>query len=359
MTHKLFEPLTLRGVTFRNRIWAPPMCQYVVEQHDGVPTPWHLVHLGQFAIGGAGAIIVEATGVVPEGRISPRDLGLWNDEQRDAFTPIVDFVHSQGAKIGIQLAHAGRKASTYGEYDAEGKSGSLSTEDGAWVTVAPSTIAFDGLDTPEALDEAGLAEVKAAFVAAANRALDAGFDFLELHAAHGYLLHSLISPLSNQRTDEYGGSLENRARLLLEIVDAVRAEIADTVPLFVRLSATDWTEGGVTIDETVQLSSWLKEHGVDFIDVSTGGNVLAEIPVGPGYQTPFASRVRAEAGIPTGAVGLINDPLQAEHVLVTGQADVVLIGRELLRNPRLPIQAQEALRFDAGLVPGPYRRAHR
>lgn len=359
MSHKLFEPLTLRGVTFRNRIWVPPMCQYVVEKHDGVPTAWHLAHLGQFAIGGAGAIIVEATAVVPEGRISPEDLGLWNDEQRDAFRPIVDFVHAQGAQLGIQLAHAGRKASTYREYDTHGKTGSLSQADGAWQTVAPSAIAFEGLAMPEALDAAGIAAVKDAFVASARRAIDAGFDFLEIHAAHGYLLHSFFSPLSNERSDEYGGSLENRARLLLEIVDALRAEIPETMPLFVRVSATDWTEGGVTIDDTVQLAKWLREHGVDLIDVSTGGNVLAQIPVGPGYQTNFASEIRAEAGIPTGAVGLINDPLQAEHVLVTGQADVVLIGRELLRNPRLPIQAQQALRYDAGLVPAPYRRAHR
>lgn len=359
MSHKLFEPLTLRGVTFRNRIWVPPMCQYQVEKGDGIPTGWHFAHLGQFAIGGAGAIIAEATAVVPEGRISPQDLGLWNDEQRDAFAPIVDFVHSQDAQIGIQLAHAGRKASTYREYDTHGKTGSLSQADGAWQTVAPSAIAFEGFAMPEALDAAGIAAVKDAFVASARRAVDAGFDFLEIHAAHGYLLHSFFSPLSNERTDEYGGSLENRARLLLEIVDALRAEIPETMPLFVRISATDWTEGGVTIDDSVQLSRWLREHGVDLIDVSTGGNVLAQIPVGPGYQTNFASEIRAEAGIPTGAVGLINDPLQAEHVLVTGQADVVLMGREMLRNPRLPIQAQQALRYDAGLVPAPYRRAHR
>ena len=359
MSHKLFEPLTLRGVTFRNRIWVPPMCQYQVQKGDGIPTGWHFAHLGQFAIGGAGAIIAEATAVVPEGRISPQDLGLWNDEQRDAFALIVDFVHSQDAQIGIQLAHAGRKASTYREYDTHGKTGSLSQADGAWQTVAPSAIAFEGFAMPEALDAAGIAAVKDAFVASARRAVDAGFDFLEIHAAHGYLLHSFFSPLSNERTDEYGGSLENRARLLLEIVDALRAEIPETMPLFVRISATDWTEGGVTIDDSVQLSRWLREHGVDLIDVSTGGNVLAQIPVGPGYQTNFASEIRAAAGIPTGAVGLINDPLQAEHVLVTGQADVVLMGREMLRNPRLPIQAQQALRYDAGLVPAPYRRAHR
>ena len=359
MSHKLFEPLTLRGVAFRNRIWVPPMCQYQVEKGDGIPTGWHFAHLGQFAIGGAGAIIAEATAVVPEGRISPQDLGLWNDEQRDAFALIVDFVHSQDAQIGIQLAHAGRKASTYREYDTHGKTGSLSQADGAWQTVAPSAIAFEGFAMPEALDAAGIAAVKDAFVASARRAVDAGFDFLEIHAAHGYLLHSFFSPLSNERTDEYGGSLENRARLLLEIVDALRAEIPETMPLFVRISATDWTEGGVTIGDSVQLSRWLREHGVDLIDVSTGGNVLAQIPVGPGYQTNFASAIRAEAGIPTGAVGLINDPLQAEHVLVTGQADVVLMGREMLRNPRLPIQAQQALRYDAGLVPAPYRRAHR
>ncbi|MFD2759061.1 NADH:flavin oxidoreductase/NADH oxidase [Gulosibacter faecalis] len=359
MSHKLFEPLTLRGVEFRNRIWVPPMCQYQVESHDGVATAWHFAHLGQFAIGGAGAIIVEATGVVPEGRIAREDLGLWNDEQRDALRPIVDFAHSQGAAIGVQLAHAGRKASTYREYDTGGKSGSVPIEDGGWETVAPSAIAFDGLATPRALDADGIAAVRQGFVDAARRAVEAGFDFVEIHAAHGYLLHEFFSPLSNERTDDYGGSLENRARLHLEIVDAVRAEVPETMPVFVRVSATDWTAGGVTVEDTVQLATWLRGHGVDLLDVSTGGNVLAEIPVGPGYQTEFAERVRAEAGMPTAAVGMINHPLQAEHVLLTGQADAVLVGREMLRNPRFAIEAQRELRYDAGLVPGPYLRAHR
>ncbi|HWS32926.1 MAG TPA: NADH:flavin oxidoreductase/NADH oxidase [Actinoplanes sp.] len=355
MSQRLFEPLTLRGVEIRNRIWIPPMCQYAVEEHDGIPTDWHLVHLGGLARGGAGAVIVEATGVVPEGRISPRCLGLWNDEQRDAFAPIVRFIKSQGAVAGIQLAHAGRKGGTWPGWGTE-KTGSIPLDQGGWETTGPSAVAFPGLRAPRELDQAGIDEVISAFAAAARRAVDAGFELLEIHGAHGYLVHEFLSPLSNHRTDTYGGSLENRARLLLEIVGAVRAEVGESVPLAVRLSATDWTGGGVTIDETVQVASWLGDHGIDLIDVSTGGNVVAPIPAGPGYQVPFATAIRSGSKVPVAAVGLITDPLQAEQILLTEQADVVLVGRETLRDPHFPLRAAKALGVGTPPVPGPYLR---
>lgn len=358
MSHLLFEPLTLRGLTFRNRAWVPPMCQYSVENLDGVATPWHVVHYGALARGGAGAIIVEATGVTPEARISAKDLGLWNDEQRDALVPVVDFMHSQGAAAGIQLAHAGRKASTYPEWGTE-HDGSLSESDGGWQTLAPSAEPFPGLDTPHELTAAEIAEIVTAFAASARRSIEAGFDFVGIHGAHGYLLHEFLSPLSNTRTDSYGGSPENRARLLLEIVDATRAEVGEDVPVLVRLSATDWTEGGLNLEDTVALSGWLKDHGVDLVDVSTGGNVMAQIPVGPGYQTTFADGIRAQAGIPTAAVGLITEPFQAEHILATEQADVVLLGRESLRDPNFPIRAADALRHQIDYKPAQYHRAYK
>lgn len=351
MTHALFDPITLRGLEIRNRVWIPPMCQYMVEAQDGVPTPWHLVHLGGLARGGAGAVVVEATGVVPEGRISPQDLGLWNDEQRDAFRPITDFVHSQGAVAGIQLAHAGRKASTSRGWGPSAGAGTVGADQGGWQPVGPSPIAFPGLATPTELTAEGIAEVVRAFAASARRAVDAGFDLLELHGAHGYLLHEFLSPLSNERNDQYGGSLENRARALLETVDAVRAEVGEDVPLVVRLSATDWVEGGWDLPETEQVSAWLGEHGVDLVSVSTGGNVAdAAIPVGPGYQLPFATAIRQATGVPVAAVGMIDDPFQAEQIVALGQADVVLVGRGALRDPNFPIRAAQALRVDL-----PYR----
>lgn len=359
MSHVLFEPISLRGLEVRNRLWVPPMCQYVVEARDGVPVPWHLMHYGSFARGGAGAIIVEATGVVPEGRISANDLGLWNDVQRDAFRPIVGLVHSLGAKIGVQLAHAGRKASIYREWGVP-RQGSLLPADGGWQTVAPSAVAFGELAEPVALDESGISGVVDAFVAAARRAIDAGFDFAEIHAAHGYLLHEFLSPVSNLRTDQYGGSLENRARLLLRIVDAVRGAIGETVPLCVRLSATDWVEGGLTVEETSQVVSWLGEHGADLADISSGGNVPnAPIPVGPGYQVPLATAVKQATGIPVAAVGMIDEPFQAEQVVATGLADVVLVGRQFLRDPAFGLHAAEQLKVELPYVPAPYRRAFR
>ena len=352
---QLFSPITLRDVTVRNRVWVAPMCQYSAV--DGVPNDWHLVHLGSFARGGAGLVFTEATAVVPEGRISPEDTGLWNDEQQAAWARIVDFVHGQGATAGIQLAHAGRKASTYSGFTVE--RGAVADTDGGWRPVAPSAEPFPQLrDDPEPLDLAGIARVVTAFGDAAERAVAAGFDVLEVHAAHGYLLHEFLSPLSNHREDEYGGSFDNRVRLVTEVVREVRARVAVGVPVVVRLSATDWAEGGWSGDDTVRLAGVLREEGVDLVDTSTGGNVLADIPVAPGFQVPFARRVRTEAGIPSGAVGLITEPKQAEEILAEGSADVVLLGRELLRDPHWPLRAAYELgETGAELWPVQYRRA--
>ena len=354
---QLFSPITLRDVTIRNRVWVAPMCQYSAV--DGVPNDWHLVHLGSFARGGAGLVFTEATAVVPEGRISPEDTGIWNDEQQAAWARIVDFVHGQGARAGIQLAHAGRKGSTFSGFT--GRTGGVPDEEGGWTPVGPSATAYPGLRDPRALDLDGIREVVTAFGDAAERALAAGFDVLELHGAHGYLLHEFLSPLSNERTDEYGGSFENRVRLLLEVVAEVRGRVPAGTPVVVRLSATDWAEGGWDDDQTVRLAALLAGAGVDLVDTSTGGNVRAQIPVGPGYQVPFARRVRAEAGIPSGAVGLITDPKQAEDILAEGSADVILLGRELLREPHWPLRAAAELGVEdeeqAALWPVPYLRA--
>ncbi|OII24482.1 NADH:flavin oxidoreductase/NADH oxidase [Curtobacterium sp. MCBA15_013] len=356
MTHALFEPITIRDLTVRNRIWVSPMCQYSVEAQDGVPTPWHLVHLGGFAKGGAGAVVVEATGVVPEGRISPQDLGLWNDEQRDAFRPIVDFIHSQGAAAGVQLAHAGRKASTFRPW--ESTHGSVPADQGGWNTVAPSAVAFDGYAEPRELATEDIRVVALAFAAAARRSVEAGFDLVEIHAAHGYLLHQFLSPLSNHRTDSYGGSLENRARALLEVLDAVRAEVGAGFPVVVRFSATDWIPGGLTLEETTQVARWAAEHGADLADVSTGGNAAsAPIPVGPGYQVPFADAIKRDAGIGTIAVGMISEAFQAEQIVATGQADVVMVGREFLRDPGFPLRAAVELGVSVDYEPQQYHRA--
>jgi 2,4-dienoyl-CoA reductase-like NADH-dependent reductase (Old Yellow Enzyme family) len=354
---QLFTPITLRDVTVRNRVWVAPMCQYSAV--DGLPDDWHLVHLGSFARGGAGLVFTEATAVTPEGRISPQDTGIWNDEQQAAWARIVDFVHRQGATAGMQLGHAGRKASTYSGFN--GRRGGVADADGGWRPVAPSADPFPGLrEDPQALDLAGIAGIVTAFGDAAERAIAAGFDVLEVHAAHGYLLHQFLSPLSNHRDDAYGGSFDNRVRLLLEIVREVRSRVAAGVPVIVRVSATDWVEGGWSEEETVRLSGLLRREGVDLIDTSTGGNVLADIPVEPGYQVPFARRIRAEADIPTGAVGLITEPKQAEEILAEGSADVVLLARELLREPHWPLRAAYELgETDTDLWPVQYRRAAR
>ncbi len=342
----LFSPLTIRNTTFANRVWLAPMCQYSAT--DGVPDDWHLVHLGARATGGFGLLLTEATAVVPEGRISPQDTGIWNDEQTDSWARIVAFVHRENTKIGIQLAHAGRKASTYRPWSAV--QGSVPESDGGWPTVAPSAQAFDGYAEPVALTIDELAGVVAAFRAAAQRADRAGFDVVEIHAAHGYLLHQFLSPLSNARTDGYGGELAGRARLLLEIVAAVR-EVWSDKPIFVRLSGTDWVEGGWTIEQTVELTGWLQSAGVDFVDMSSGGNVRdAPIPVEPNYQVPLASAVRREVAIPVGAVGLITEPEQAEQIIAGGHADVVLLARAALRDPAWPHRAAHQLGLTHGQI---------
>ena len=337
---ELFTPVRLRGLEVRNRVWVSPMCQY--SSTDGLPNQWHLVHLGSFARGGAGLVFTEAAAVLPEGRISPQDAGIWSTDQQDAWTGIVDFLHGQGARAGIQLAHAGRKASTHAPWDGHGP---VTNADGGWQPVAPSPLPFPGLrQDPRELTTSEIADVVAAFAAAAERSLGAGFDLLELHAAHGYLLHEFLSPLSNDRSDEYGGSFENRTRLLLEVVDAVRSVVPDQTPLVVRISATDWTEGGWTVEDSVRLSALLAEHGVDLVDVSSGGNVAhASIPVGPGYQVDFARQIRTEAGVATGAVGMITEPKQAEEILTEGSADVVLLARALLRDPHWTLRAAHDL----------------
>lgn len=341
---RLAKPMTLRGLTIRNRMWVPPMCQYHVRAQDGVPEPWHLVHYGSLAVGGFGLIIAESTGIVPEGRISPECTGIWNDEQVEAWRGIVHFVHSQGAAMGVQLNHAGRKASTIPMRPGLG-SGSVPVDEGGWETVAPSPIAADGQDTPRELTTEEVSALPAQFAAAAERAMAAGFDTVELHAAHGYLLHQFLSPLTNQREDEYGGDFEGRTRLLLETVDTVRGVLNNDTPLLVRLSATDWTKGGWLLEDSVRLAPLLKERGVDLMDISTGGNVRAKIPVEPGYQVPMASALR-ETGMPTAAVGLITNPEHAEYILEDGHADAILLGREALRNPQWPNHALKQLGAD-------------
>ncbi|MBB6627135.1 NADH:flavin oxidoreductase/NADH oxidase [Nocardioides sp. KIGAM211] len=340
---QLFTPITLRDVTVRNRVWVAPMCQYSAV--DGVPHDWHLVHLGSFARGGAGLVITEATAVVPEGRISPADTGIWNELQQQVWSRIVDFLHTQGATAGIQLAHAGRKASAQAPWTGRGPA---ADDEGGWTPVGPSATPFPGLRDPEPLDAAGIARVVTAFGDAAERSLAAGFDVLEIHAAHGYLLHEFLSPLSNERTDEYGGSFDNRVRLTLEVVREVRHRVPEGVPLVVRISATDWLEGGWTADESVRLAGLLRDEGVDLVDVSTGGNAPAEIPVEPGYQVPFARRVREEAGVPSGAVGLITEAKQAEEVVAGGHADVVLLARAMLRDPHWALRAAHELGVEVG-----------
>jgi 2,4-dienoyl-CoA reductase-like NADH-dependent reductase (Old Yellow Enzyme family) len=353
----LFEPITLRNLALRNRIWVAPMCQYSVLDEDGIPTSWHLVHLGAFATGGSALVITEATAVTPEGRISPRDTGIWNDAQRDAWRPIVDFLHSHGAAAGIQLAHAGRKGSTYPAWGYD-EHGTVPAESGGWPTVSASAIAFPGYDEPAALDGSGIDAIVAAFAAGAGRAVAAGFDLLELHAAHGYLLHQFLSPLSNLREDEYGGSLENRARLLLRVIEAVRKEVGADIPLLVRFSATDWTDGGWDEEQTATVAGWAQAAGADFFDISSGGNTAGvRIPLGPGYQVPFSDYVRSHAGVPTAAVGLITEAHQAEEIVSSGKADVVLLARELLRDPHWPLRAAHELGVELDYWPGQYERA--
>ena len=336
MTSELFSPLTLRGHTFENRVFVSPMCQYSARA-DGIPTDWHFVHLGRLAVGGASLVITEATAVAPAGRISPGDTGLWNDDQVEAWRRIVGFIHGQGAAAGIQLGHAGRKASTAPPW--EGNHG-INPSDGGWTTLGPSPVAFGGLPTPRPMSHEDIQYVIGAFASSTRRAADAGFDVIELHAAHGYLAHQFLSPLSNRRTDEYGGSFEGRSRFLIDVVEAMRSEWSPERPFFVRLSATDWVDGGWSVDETVAVSRLLRDRGVDLIDCSSGGSVPdASIPVAPGYQVPFARRVRKEAQIATGAVGRITEPHHAEQIIKDGSADAVLLGKAMLRNPSWPLLA--------------------
>ncbi len=338
----LFTPFSLRSLTLRNRIGVSPMCQY--SSDNGFATDWHLVHLGAFATGGAGLVLTEAAAVTPEGRISPQDLGIWDDAHIPMLRRITDFCRAQGAVMGIQLAHAGRKASTRRPWEQPG--GAVPASEGGWDNVmAPSALPFaPNYPSPHALSLDGIAHVIASFGAAAKRAIEAGFQVAELHAAHGYLLHEFLSPLSNQRSDQYGGSFDNRIRLTLDVTDAVRAVWPADLPLFVRISTTDWAEGGWSLEESVQLATRLHARGVDVLDCSSGGLAAhQQIAIGPGYQVPFARRIRAETGMPTAAVGLITDAVQAEQIVAEGSADMVLLARELLRNPRWPLLAAHTL----------------
>ena len=336
---RLFSPLSIRSTTFENRAWVSPMCQY--SALNGVVGPWHLVHLGSFATGGAGLIMAEATAVNAEGRISIACPGLWNEEQVLAWRQVTDFVHSQSTKVGVQLAHAGRKASTMRPWDDHPFADAAQ---GGWSTVAPSALAFEGYPLPRELSGREIDALVEDFADAAERAVSAGFDVLEVHAAHGYLFHEFLSPLSNVRADEYGGSLENRARFLLRVVAAVRARVGEETPIFVRISASDYTPGGWDITESVALSSMLREAGADLIDVSSGGNVAnASIPLGPGYQVHFAREIREKAQIATVAVGMITGPEQAEEILNDASADAVMLARAFLRNPHWALGAAEAL----------------
>lgn len=337
----LFSPITFRGVTLKNRIVVSPMCQY--SSVDGMADDWHLVHLGSRAVGGAGLIFVEATAVTAEGRITPGDMGIWDDRHIEPLARVASFIHRMGGVAGIQLAHAGRKASCLVPWQGGGR---LKTpEEGGWEVVAPSAIPFREDDPlPRALDLEGIEEIVAAFTAAARRAIRAGFRVIEIHSAHGYLLHSFLSPLSNKRTDSYGGSVENRMRMLLRVASALRQTIPEEMPLFTRISSTDWIEGGWDIDQSVELARALKPVGVDLIDCSSGGLVPgAVIPLAAGYQVRFAAAIREQAAIPTGAVGMITEPDQADAIIKSGQADLVFLAREMLREPYWALKAGRAL----------------
>ena len=352
MAH-LFEPFTLRGVALRNRIVVSPMCEYT--SVDGFANDWHLVHLGSRAVGGAGLVITEAAAVSPEGRITPNDLGIYADAHVPELRRIVDFIHAHGAVAGIQLAHAGRKASSARPWDGGRR---VTEAHGGWEPLAPSAIAFHEDDAPPiAMSEADIAQVVADFAASARRAIAAGFRVIEVHGAHGYLLHSFASPLSNERTDRFGGSFANRTRLMREVFSAVRGAVPSDVPVIVRISAVDWAAGGWTIEDSVRLSRDLGELGCDLIDVSSGGLVLhQQIAVGPSYQVPFAQRIRAETMLPVGAVGMITDAEQADDIVRSGKADLALLARELLRDPYWPLHAAAKLGVDIAW-PNQYDRA--
>ncbi|MCE1163847.1 MAG: NADH:flavin oxidoreductase/NADH oxidase [Bacteroidetes bacterium] len=351
--NNIFSSLKIRGAELRNRIAVSPMCQYSAE--NGFPTDWHLVHLGSRAAGGAGLIIQEATAVSPEARISPEDLGIWSDDYIEPYRKITDFIKSQKSVPGIQLAHAGRKASTYSPSKG---SGEVKPADGGWQVYGPDGEAFSpNYPKPNEMTKTDIDKVVSDFAKAAKRSVKAGYEIIELHFAHGYLVHQFYSPLSNKRKDTFGGSFENRTRTAFEIVKAVRDVLTEDYPIIARISCTDWVEGGWTIEDSVKFSSQLKDAGIDMIDCSSGGNVMkAEIPLGPGYQVPFAERIKKETGILTGAVGLITSPEQADQIVRSGQAEVVLMGREFLRNPYWPQQAAKKLGFDID-IPHQYLRA--
>jgi 2,4-dienoyl-CoA reductase-like NADH-dependent reductase (Old Yellow Enzyme family) len=351
--NKLFSPLKIRGIELKNRIAVSPMCQY--SSNNGMPTEWHLVHLGSRAVGGAGLVIQEATAVSPEGRISPEDAGIWNDKQADAYKVITEFITAQKSIPGIQIAHAGRKGSTYSPWKGVGE---VPHEKGGWQTISPSPIHFtDNYPTPKEMDKGDIKKVIDDFCNAAGRAISAGYKLIELHMAHGYLVHEFLSPLSNLRKDEYGGSLDNRCRFAVEIAKGVREVIPGDFPLFARISSSDWVERGWDIEDSVQLSKKLKEAGVDLIDCSSGGNApKVRIPSGPGYQIPFSERIKKEAGVLTGGIGMITSPEQADQIIRTEQADIVLLAREILRNPYWPLHAANVLRTDVDW-PVQYERA--
>ena len=348
MSNTLFSSWTIRDLELKNRVVLPPMCQYACNDEDGVVGQWHRVHYGARAAGGFGLVIAEATAVVPEGRISPRDAGIWNDEQVAAWSQVTDIIHAMGAKAGIQLGHAGRKASTYPMLP-EQPNGTVPENEGGWEPVAPSAISFgEGFATPRELTTEEVAAIPQAFAAAARRAVDAGFDALEIHAAHGYLIHQFLDPITNHRTDRYG---ENRQLLALEVIDAIRAAVPAETPLIMRVSATDWLEDDANswrVADTVELARAAKERGVDVMHVSTGGNVVTDIPTGPGYQAAFARTVREEAGIPTIAVGMITDPRLASYLVSSETADAVAVGRAALYNPSWPLAAAHTLGVDLG-----------
>ena len=351
---KLFTPVKIRNIELKNRIAVSPMCQY--SSIDGVPNDWHLVHLGSRAVGGAGLILTEATAVSPEGRISPDDLGIWNDEQMNAYKRITSFIKSQNSVPGIQLAHAGRKASTYSPWKGNGE---VTIEKGGWKTFAPSPVPFsENFPYPKEMSEDDIKLVTDQFIQSAKRSIDAGFKVIELHFAHGYLVHEFYSPISNQRKDSYGGTLENRCRFAIEITKSVRQVIPEGTPLFTRISSIDWVEGGWDIDQSVQLVKWLKEVGADLIDCSSGGNVpKAKIPTAPSYQIPFSERIKKETKILTGGVGLITTAEQAEQIIKTEQADLVLLAREMLRDPYWALHAAKKLNVDLENFPKQYLRA--
>ena len=352
--NRLFSSLKIRNVELKNRIVVSPMCQY--SSNDGFPTDWHLVHLGSRAVGGAGLIFTEATAVSSEGRISPDDAGIWNDQQANAYKRITSFIKSQNAVPGIQLAHAGRKASTYSPWKGKGE---IKIENGGWHTSAPSPIPFaENFPRPKEMNEEDIKIAINQFNKAALRSIDAGFEVIELHFAHGYLVHEFCSPISNQRKDKYGGTLENRCRFAIEISKSVRQVIPDGMPLFVRISSTDWIDGGWDINQSVQLAKWLKEVGVDLIDCSSGGNVKnAKIPLAPGYQIPFSERIKKEVGILTGGVGLITTAEQAEEIISSDKADIILMARQMLREPYFALHAAKKLNIDLKDFPNQYLRS--